>query len=285
MSSVDFSCNVSSFTTSKTGSSEQIHAAFDVERSAHAAELEAELDERDGDGGAHPHDDRLGIEDARHGSQVVQHSADERVDELERRDVDEDSLGARLDDLLREVLLELHRHAIVQIDLDRDEQEPAHAQDRNFLHGQPPAAGQTARFRRPSAWRNPSASDAFVTTSPRSTPKCTIVWAICGRIPLMMHSAPMSFAAATVFNRCCATSVSTVGTPVMSMTAIDAPEVTISSSNDSMTTWVRALSSVPTNGTARTPSHRRVTGVDSSSSSCCWREMSSSRLFWKTSIV
>ena len=36
----------------------------------------------------------------------------------------------------------------------------------------------------------------------------------------MMHSAPISRAAATVFSRCCATSVSTVGTPVISMIAI-----------------------------------------------------------------
>ena len=37
----------------------------------------------------------------------------------------------------------------------------------------------------------------------------------------MMQSAPISRAAATVFSRCCAVSVSTVGTPVMSMIAID----------------------------------------------------------------
>ena len=47
-----------------------------------------------------------------------------------------------------------------------------------------------------------------------------MVCAICGRMPLMMHSAPISRAAATVFSRCCATSVSTVGTPVMSMIAM-----------------------------------------------------------------
>ena len=46
-----------------------------------------------------------------------------------------------------------------------------------------------------------------------------MVCAICGRTPLMMHSAPISRAAVIVFSRCCATSVSTVGTPVMSMIA------------------------------------------------------------------
>ena len=50
-----------------------------------------------------------------------------------------------------------------------------------------------------------------------------MVCAICGRMPLMMQSAPISRAAATVLSRCCATSVSTVGTPVMSMMAIAAP--------------------------------------------------------------
>ena len=77
------------------------------------------------------------------------------------------------------------------------------------------------------ATANASASVALVITSPRSTPRWTIVWAICGRMPLMMQSAPISRAAATVFSRCCATSVSTVGTPVMSMIAIAAPVSTI----------------------------------------------------------
>ena len=47
-----------------------------------------------------------------------------------------------------------------------------------------------------------------------------MVCAICGRMPLMMQSAPISRAAATVFSRCWAVSVSTVGTPVMSMMAM-----------------------------------------------------------------
>ena len=82
------------------------------------------------------------------------------------------------------------------------------------------AGGATARPVRVSAIANASASVALVTTSPRSTPRCTMVCAICGRMPLMMQSAPISRAAATVLSRCCATSVSTVGTPVMSMMAI-----------------------------------------------------------------
>ena len=77
-----------------------------------------------------------------------------------------------------------------------------------------------------------------------------MVWAICGRMPLMMQSAPISRAAATVLSRCCATSVSTVGTPVMSMMAMPAPVVTICCSRLSITTCVRALSSVPMSGSA-----------------------------------
>jgi aspartate aminotransferase len=68
-----------------------------------------------------------------------------------------------------------------------------------------------------------------------------MVWAICGRMPLMMQSAPIRRAAAMVFIRCCATRVSTVGTPVMSMMAIAAPVSTIFCSRLSITTWVRAV--------------------------------------------
>ena len=104
-----------------------------------------------------------------------------------------------------------------------------------------------------------------------------MVCAICGRMPLMMQSAPIRRVAATVFSRCCATSVSTVGTPVMSMMAIDAPVSTIFCSRVSITTCVRSLSSEPTSGRARMSSHSSTTGVDSSSSSRCWREITSSR--------
>ena len=107
-----------------------------------------------------------------------------------------------------------------------------------------------------------------------------MVCAICGRMPLMMHSAPIRRAAATVFIRCCATSVSTVGTPVMSRMATVASFSTIASSRLSITICVRSLSSVPISGRARMPSQSCTTGVDSSSSSCCWRSMTSSRLRW-----
>ena len=59
--------------------------------------------------------------------------------------------------------------------------------------------------------RSASASVALVTMSPNSMPSATIVCAICGRMPEMMHSAPISRAATTVLRRCWATWVSTAG--------------------------------------------------------------------------
>jgi hypothetical protein len=63
-----------------------------------------------------------------------------------------------------------------------------------------------------------------------------MVCAICGRMPLMMHSAPMRRIALTVLSRCCATSVSTVGTPVMSMMASREPVSDDACSSVSITT-------------------------------------------------
>ncbi len=63
--------------------------------------------------------------------------------------------------------------------------------------------------------------------------------------------------------------MSTVGTPVMSMMAISEPVSTMRCSSDSITTLVRALSSVPISGSATMPSHIFTTGVESSSSSSC----------------
>ena len=100
-----------------------------------------------------------------------------------------------------------------------------------------------------------------------------MVCATCGRMPEIVHSAPSRRAAATVFSRCCATSVSTVGTPVMSITAWSAPVDTSVSRSFSITSWVRTESSVPTSGTAMMPSHSRTTGVDSSSMAADWSVM------------
>ena len=113
--------------------------------------------------------------------------------------------------------------------------------------------------------------------SPNSMPSDTIVCATCGRIPLMMASAPSRRTALAVLSRCWATSVSTVGTPVMSSTAWSAPVATSVSSSRSMTSWVRAESRVPTSGTAMMPSHSRITGVESSIMAEDWSVMICSR--------
>src|SRR5579871_999733 len=65
------------------------HAAFDVQRRLDARQREPELDQRDGDRRTHPDYDRVGVENARHRRDVVQHAADEAVDDLQRRDVDQ----------------------------------------------------------------------------------------------------------------------------------------------------------------------------------------------------
>ena len=59
------------------------------ERGAHAGQRQAELDQRDRDRRPHADDHRLGVEHARHGGDVGEHAADEGVDDLERRDVDQ----------------------------------------------------------------------------------------------------------------------------------------------------------------------------------------------------
>src|SRR5262245_30739010 len=259
---------------------QQLHALVHVEAGANARERQTELDERDGDRGAHADDDRLGVEHPRHRRDVADHAPDEGVDDLERRDVDQHAAGAVAHDTVGEVVLQRHRQAVVHVHLDADEQKLVHLENRNALHVRIPQALCVRPMAAPvfcRATMNASASVALVTTEASSTPRWTIVCAICGRMPLMMQSAPMSRAAATVFSRCWATSVSTVGTPVMSMMAMDAPVSTMRCRRFSITTCVRALSSVPISGRARIPSHSCTTGVDSSSISCCCRRMISSR--------
>src|SRR3954468_23514309 len=100
-SSVDFKPIVSSFSTFIPGlaaiddAPDEIEPLVDIERGTHAAELEPELDQGDGDGRAHAHDHGRGIEHARHGGDVVEHAADEGIDDLQRRYVDHDAARAR----------------------------------------------------------------------------------------------------------------------------------------------------------------------------------------------
>ena len=104
-----------------------------------------------------------------------------------------------------------------------------------------------------------------------------MVWAICGRMPLMMQSAPIRRAAATVLSRCWATSVSTVGTPVMSMMAMSARY------DDGVKQILHH--DLGAGAVQRADQRQRqnvfpepTTGVDSSSISCCCALITFSRL-------
>jgi hypothetical protein len=101
---------------------------------------------------------------------------------------------------VRQVVLKLERHLIVHVDLDGDEQELAHPQYWDSFHGQ--LLLERMLPVRLSASASASARFALVVTPCRSTPRCTMVCAICGRTPEMMHSAPMSRNAVTVLSRC-----------------------------------------------------------------------------------
>ena len=105
-------------------------------------------------------------------------------------------------------------------------------------------------------------------------------------MPLMMQSAPISRAAATVFSRCWATRVSTVGTPVMSMMAMAAPVSTMRVRSD-LHHELRPLAVERADQGQREDAipqlhHRRG---ELEHLLRCWREMTSSRPFWKTSMV
>ena len=133
-----------------------------------------------------PDDDGLGVEDPRHGRDVADHPPDERVHDLERRDVDQHAVRAVLDDALGEVVLQRRAPAGRACRPGCHQEELAHLEDRDAFHRVAasafgPARATTvepdARAARP---RSASASVALVITSPSSTPRWTIVWAICG---------------------------------------------------------------------------------------------------------
>ena len=75
---------------------QQGQSLIHVQCRPHAGQRHSQLDERDCDGRPHPDHDRPRIEDARHRGDVREHAADERVDDLERRDVDQDAARARV---------------------------------------------------------------------------------------------------------------------------------------------------------------------------------------------
>src|SRR5215207_9135425 len=88
--------------------SKQGHPALHVERGPHSGKGEAKLYQRNGDGRLHPDHYGCRIEHPGHRGNVREHAADERIDDLERGDVDQNAPGAGGGDPGGEVLLERH---------------------------------------------------------------------------------------------------------------------------------------------------------------------------------
>src|SRR6202012_3968314 len=105
-----------------------------------------EFGQRDRHRGAHADDDRLGVEQPRYRPDHGQHPADERVDDLDRGDVDDHAARPGDGQLVRQVFLEAHDAVVLQVDLDGDEQRLPDLYDRHLLHN----AGTTFN----PAWRS-----------------------------------------------------------------------------------------------------------------------------------
>jgi hypothetical protein len=112
----------------------KLHPLVDVQARPNARQGQAQLHQRDGDGGPHADHDRLGVEDARHRGDVADHAADERIHDLERGDVDEHAPRPITHDAIGEVVLQRHGQPVVHVHLDADQQELVHLEDRNALH-------------------------------------------------------------------------------------------------------------------------------------------------------
>src|SRR5215218_2225915 len=96
------------------------HLAFGrVQGSPDAAQLDAQLHQRERDGGTHPDDDRLGSHQARAGGDFADEPAEERIEHLDRGEIDQDAAGASFREHLREAGFQIERVPVVQILLDR----------------------------------------------------------------------------------------------------------------------------------------------------------------------
>src|SRR5258705_6339887 len=85
---------------------DQSHALLRVQRGANSVQVYPELDQGDGDRGPHAHHHGLRVQDARHAGDVGERAADEGVDDLQCRDVDEHPSGPMPDDLLGQLVLQ-----------------------------------------------------------------------------------------------------------------------------------------------------------------------------------
>ena len=66
---------------------------------------------------------------------VGQHAADEGIHHLERADVDQHAPRAGAGDAVGQVVLQRQGELVVHVHLDRDQEELAHLEDRNAVHG------------------------------------------------------------------------------------------------------------------------------------------------------
>src|SRR5512145_931959 len=88
------------------GVAEELHASLDVQGGPHPGQPKPQFYQRDGHRRLHTHHHRLGIQHPGHGGDVPQHAADEGVDDLQGRDVDQDPPSPRLHDSPGQIVLQ-----------------------------------------------------------------------------------------------------------------------------------------------------------------------------------
>src|SRR5919108_1240646 len=242
-------------------------------------EVQIELHHRDGDVGLDPDDDGLGSTKPSGDRDRAQRACDERIDDVQRADVDDQPPRALPADALGEVVPQREDLAVAQVGLDRGDQILALTKDRDRCFCVQASASldapraslarypimRSASSRPP--WRSPT---VFIML--RSTPRSTSVCAILDERPVMIALAPISRAASTVWTRWFATFRSIVATPVMSITTTRARLDWIAPSSCSVSWRARGESRTPIIGRMSRRSRTWRTGVDSSRiASCCSR--------------
>src|SRR3954470_21530055 len=108
---------------------EQRQPLLEVQGRLDVLELHPELDHREGHLGLDADDHRLGPAQARHVGDPAQGARDERVHDVERRDVDDDPARAMARDLAHDVLAQLEDVGVRQRGLDRGDQDLALLED------------------------------------------------------------------------------------------------------------------------------------------------------------
>ena len=180
-----------------------------------------------------------------------------------------------------EVVLQPHREAVVHVDLNRDQQQIAHLQDRDPLglgHRSRPITVDDRSAAPSSATAIASAIVALVVTSegqPEMDDRLRDLRTDAADDAVGAHQTGGRDGLEQVLGdeRVDGRHAGDVDDRHLEFVS------TIRSSRLSITICVRSLSRVPISGTATTPSHSLTTGVDSSISSCCWRAITASRPF------